>query len=505
MSKFAGTATTARPVGPTATIGRTVTHEGGAGFVKDPRTELFTLALTNFVGESTFYESGASRDRRFAELVRAACHEDPAWVRGLIPWMRHEANMRSASVVAAVEASIHLPDGRRQILPATLLRGDEPAEALAYALSAYGRQLPKPTRRGIADAAVALYSERTALKYDSNRHAVRMGDVIELCHPKPKGEWQSALFQYLLDVRHGRPDPRGLEQLTRIARNRAAHAAGEIDAESMTWEEASSHTAMDAAAWEKMIPSMGYMALLRNLRNFEQAGVSQEVLDTVAAKLSDHDEVARSRQFPFRFYSAHKATETLTFGPALEAALESSLANIPDFPGKTLVMVDVSGSMQSAVGGERSKMSRKQAAALFGAAVAKRSNDFVLAAYATGVQILSRGVRSTLRTIEAFDALDGVNGHSTNTWPCVEQVYRQVGPFDRILIFTDLQHHPSHAGARNIPAHVPIYVWDLGGYKPSGMELGSGRYLLGGLSDQSFKLISMLENFKAGTWPWESE
>src|SRR5690606_9978915 len=74
----------------------------------------------------------------------------------------------------------------------------------------------------------------------------------------------------------------------------------------MTWEALSGviEGGMDAKAWESIIPSMGYMATLRNLRNFLDAGVDRKILDSLAAWLADPDEVVKSRQLPLRFLSA---------------------------------------------------------------------------------------------------------------------------------------------------------------------------------------------------------
>src|SRR5690606_35596365 len=72
----------------------------------------------------------------------------------------------------------------------------------------------------------------------------------------------------------------------------------------MTWEDVLSLAGSRVdkrGLWEALIPSMGYMALLRNLRNFDEAGVSDEVVQQVAARLADPAQVARSRQFPLRF------------------------------------------------------------------------------------------------------------------------------------------------------------------------------------------------------------
>ena len=92
---------------------------------------------------------------------------------------------------------------------------------------------------------------------------------------------------------------------------------------------------------------MGYMALLRNLRNFDEAGVPDDVAERVAAKLADPDEVARSRQFPFRFLAAYEQAPSLRWGHALDTALQLSLANLPALPGRSLILVDTSASMTS--------------------------------------------------------------------------------------------------------------------------------------------------------------
>jgi hypothetical protein len=183
---------------------RARTHEGGAGYVRDVKGELFLLAVTNLAGEDTFYEDGDTRDERFRTLVHLATQDDPDCVARLVPWLRGTANLRSAPVVAAVEyVRAGGPHGRR-VIDSALQRADEPAEVLAYYTSRYGRALPQPVKRGVADAARRLYTERAALRYYGASRAWRMADVLELCHVRPRDEAQSALFRWLLDRRHGR-------------------------------------------------------------------------------------------------------------------------------------------------------------------------------------------------------------------------------------------------------------------------------------------------------------
>lgn len=143
---------------------------------------------------------------------------------------------------------------------------------------------------------------------------------------------------------------------------------------------------MDAAVWEAVIPSMGPMALLRNLRNFDAAGVCDEVAARVAARLSDPAEVARSRQFPFRYLAARRHAPSPRWALPLEQALDHALANVPRLTGRTLILVDRSDSMFWDTLSERSRLTRADAAALFGAATALRAEQADL-----GVRLVQHG------------------------------------------------------------------------------------------------------------------
>src|SRR5690606_36761092 len=193
-------------------------------------------------------------------------------------------------------------------------------EAVAYWLAHYGRALPKSVKRGIADAAVRLYNQFSLGKYDRKSSTVRFGDVIALTHPRPRDDGQAALFAYARAYQKN-SSAEVPAVLTQIRNRKSARSADEvrsvlargpeaITAAGLTWENVSSAIGgMTAEDWEAAIPTMGYMALLRNLRNFAQAGISVKARKEVAARLSDAEQVAKSRQLPFRFLSAMTATE----------------------------------------------------------------------------------------------------------------------------------------------------------------------------------------------------
>ncbi|WP_017596497.1 TROVE domain-containing protein [Nocardiopsis potens] len=519
MSKFNTAA--ARPAGrgPLAAdplpSGRT--HQGGPGYARDDRTELFLLAVANMVGENTFYEGAGERDGRFRGLVRRAAVEAPEWTAGLIGWLRGGANMRSASIVAALEGAKARVDAgahghSRQMVAAALQRADEPGEALAYWTGRYGRAVPKPVKRGIADAVRRLYTERSLLKYDTGARGFRFGDVIELVHPSPAADrpWQGELFSHAIDRRHGRGDgiPASLRTLTADAglRSRAAEdpevllAPAALRAAGMTWEGALSLAGgrVDKARlWEALIPSMGYMALLRNLRNFDEAGVSDEAAARVAARLTDPEQVERSRQLPMRFLSAYRAAPSLRWAHALETALGHCLANVPALSGRTLILVDQSGSMASRLSA-RSDLTCADAAQIFGAGLALRAQAADL------VQFDNTSAAVPLRRGDALLSATGRFWGPRGGTATADAVRRHYADHDRVVLVTDEQAHRGQDPTREVPERVPVYTWNLAGHRHGHGPAGEGdRHLFAGLSDQAFRMVPLIEAGRVAHWPWE--
>lgn len=477
----------------------TATYEGGVGVRRDPKSEVFLLAVSLLLGERTFYEKGSDRQDRLRNLIHEVTGSDPEWVARFIPYLRNTMQIRTASVAAACEYVKAGGEGGRAVIDSACARADEPAEVLAYWHQEYGRRVPMPVKRGVADAVRRLYDEKSVLKYDGQSRAWRMGDVVELAHPKPKAPWQGALFRYLLDVRH-HPDNVNTEGLPIVSNVRAWQANPTADLpEGVTWERLSGTRKMDAQAWESVIPQMGYMALLRNLRNFDEAGVSDLVASQVIARLTDPEQVAKSRQFPIRFLSAIKELSSLRWSSALEMALQHSLANVPALGGKTLVMVDVSGSMFGGWG-DRSKVQNADIASVFGAAIALRAENPTLVAYSSqGVVLNVPKGGAALLLSQQCQQWPGA-GQGTNTGATLDAAETQFGPFDRVVILTDEQAHYSGPIAPKAPL---AYTFNIAGYVPAQMEQGEkGRYVFGGLTDAGFRIIELLESQKEGAWPF---
>jgi hypothetical protein len=538
------------PVGTAEAPAPVVNHQGGIGYTRDARSDLYLLAVTSHdLTAETFYESGGARVERFDNLVRQVAVSDPDWTYRFLTWLRTKGNIRTAAVVGGIEAAAAMAKagipGGRHMVSTVLRRADEPGEAIAYYHARYGRKLPMPVKRGVADAATRLYNERSVLKYDTASHAVRFADVLALTHAKPKtnadtvrsgASWQSDLFAHIIDRRYGRDEVDNIGNLSVLTQNLMLrtqwaassvppemYTADAINAAGMTWEDALSALGSkvdNRVLWRNLIPSMGFMARLRNLRNFDQAGLADADVADVVRMLSDPDAIRNSRQLPLRFLSAYRAAEaSLRWQYPLSRALDIAVENIPALPGRTLILVDTSGSMHSPMS-DRSQLMRWDAAASFGLALARRCADADLVSYSGssgwnwqrghGVGVESREFMINRSAALLHDIARWKNGGwfiggGTDT---VGAVRKHFAGHDRVVILTDEQDGGSHGRTPvgdSLPATTPLYTLNLAGYSTSHAPTNPYRIVLGGLTDQAFGIMSAIESGADGAWPWAGD
>ena len=189
---------------------------------------------------------------------------------------------------------------------------------LGYWLTDHGRNLPMPMKRGVADAvAPPLHgARRAALRRprspdpDGRRDRAR---APVAARPGPVGAVRVPARPPAPRRRGRRPggaaDARGGGRARRGAGRRASRAAcaergaAALAAGGFSWERLSGWLpgGMDAEAWEAVIPSMGAMALVRNLRNFDRPASAHAAVDAVDRRRSPTPhEVAKARLFPYQ-------------------------------------------------------------------------------------------------------------------------------------------------------------------------------------------------------------
>lgn len=515
-----------------------VTAEGGKGFLRTFKSELYLLGLTNFVGEDTHYEVAKDRDNRYNRLVREAALGDMTWLAGFGGWLRQDIGMRSASLVLGVVAVRErtlkrLHKGNADLIDSVLQRADEPGKFIWLWRELYGRKLPKSVKKGVGRAVTRLYHERSYLRWDSSATQIRFADVVDIVCPKPKDEEQSRFFRFLLDQRHHGDGQMGATELPVLYSNAVWRRAlgqasttrhyealleeGFVRDAGLKWENVLSALGSRVSKrvlWEAMIPHMSYIQLLRNLRNFDERGVSDEMADKVIAKLTDPEHIRGSKTFPMQIHAAYRATAgSLRWAYALEKALKISLENVPALTGRTLVLVDTSSSMDETFSDDGT-VKRWDAAVLFGLALASRCEKADVVSFSSGQRYYHDPVTPKTKVFPVVTGealLQGISrwrrqgyflGGGTDTAGAIRGHF---AGHDRIVIVTDEQTGIDPQTISDAaPKWVPMHTLNLAGYKVGHGRSGvRNRYTSGGLTDKAFLQIARMEASERDVWPWE--
>ena len=482
---------------------RVENYEGGIAFKTDIKTELNIRFLTYLVGEPKFYTPDAREEMKTIQaLIAAVAEEDPEYLMKLAAYARNQMYLRSAPIFMLVESAQYdkVKPYIRNYTPTIIRRADELTETIAYFISKHGEigsrgkaSLPNSLKKGIADAFHNFNAYQFA-KYDRDG-SVKLRDVGRLVHPKPRNEEEALLFKQIMDRTLPTPE---------------------------TWETVISVNGSTKEAWHSVIPKMGFMALLRNLRNFLKVGVD---LDPVILHLTNPKAVKYSKQYPFRFYSAYKALQGPTEGNpfdrqkllnAVETALELSVENLPKLGGNTFITCDESGSMDQPLN-PRSTVKYIDIANVMGALAHKISENTVASVFAETFSLVPINPADTVLTNTGIMARIGEHvGYATNAFLALQWLNDQKLHVDRIMIFSDMQCYSTHGAnrwlhfeprgqslaeqftqyKRTVNPDAKLYSFDLTGYGTVQFpQTDPNVILLSGWSNRVLDFIYKYENF----------
>jgi len=492
----------------------TTTHEQAPAFELSKKRQLVNSVICSFL-TNQFYKNQTEQMRTIADLASALSTHDPEFVLKTAAWARSRANMRSAPLYLLVVAAniVQCKPFVRKYGQLIIRRPDEIREAIACHVEMFGKPIPNCLKKVVVDAFHG-FSEYELEKYNKDS-AYSFKHCLRLTHPRPKDEVQSALFKYLIGG-WSVLSPEERSRLPYVSAKKTFSALDEFGLDA--WELVSSFhipwtdvISKFPNAWDHV--QFPYMAGLRNLRNLITKASKDKVRE-VCDMIRDQDRVKKSRQLPFRFYSAwKKLSEDGVAGPgfgfvgdALETALEHSIGNIK-LPGRTCVICDVSGSMTNPLS-ERSHITMKDVALVFGSSLVRASKKNRLFVFG---QLYSevKARNSTLATIQAADRTDV--GHATNLSPVFEEMINQGLVFDQVVLLSDMQvMAPQHnywgqsaGGARSVQQmwaryrkkvspEATLFSIDLATYGNAQFpEYSNSVVHLSGWSDQVIKFIEM--------------
>ncbi len=373
------------------------THEGGPAKTVSPELALRRSVLACMLWEDEFYEDGVQIAGRIRELVPKV---DAAKVAALAIEARESQKLRHVPLLLVREMARHAT--HRSLVAQTLARVIQRADELSEFMAIYwadGRApLSGQVKKGLA-AAFTKFDEYALAKYD-RAGVVRLRDVLFLCHAKPNDADQAGLWRRLIEGNLFIPD---------------------------TWEVALSGGGDKRAHWERLLAQrkLGALALLRNLRNMKDTGVDEDaVIHALSAMKTE-------RVLPFRLLAA--ARYAPQWEEPLEQAMYRSVAGREKLAGRTVLLIDTSGSMDAPLG-RRSEMLRMDAAC--GLAVLLREVCDAVEVYSFSDKLVRVPSR---RGFALRDAIVSSQPHAGTQLGHALSGLRAA--YDRIIVVTDEQSH----------------------------------------------------------------
>jgi len=380
------------------------THEGAPARNISDDLQLRRSVLACMLWENQFYEDGVEIAGRIAELVPKVQAER---VAALAIEAREQMKLRHAPLLLVREMARHKT--HRGLVAETLERVIQRADELCEFVAIYWKEgrvpLSGQVKKGLA-AAFPKFDEYQLAKYDRSG-PIKLRDVLFLCHAKPRDEAQAGVWKKLIWGRLAVPD---------------------------TWEVALSASgagngATKREAWTRLVTEnkLGALALLRNLRNLREAGVEEKLV------LAALEGLNTQRVLPFRFLAA--ARHAPQWEQALEQAMLKCVAGQEKLAGKTVVLVDVSGSMTAPLS-RRSETLRTDAA--YGLAVLLREIGEKVSVFSFSDSLVEVPARRGFALRDAIEASQRHN--STQLGKAVEELNRKHS-YDRLIVISDEQAH----------------------------------------------------------------
>lgn len=416
-------------------------HMGAPAFVDNPEFALVSLLLTSFVHDK-YYESSSDEIKRLRGLLAQV---DPKFAAQAAVYARNEFGMRSVSHVTAAEVA-KAASGKpwaRSFYNAVIRRPDDMLEIVSYHFANGNKRLSSAMQAGFRMAFDKFDAYQLA-KYRGEKRKIKLIDVLRMVHPKGTQKNADALKQLV----EGTLRSTG----TWEAKLTEAGKTATSDEEKIENKK---------EAWAELLTTgkIGQFALLRNLRNIIET--APDMIDRACELLTSESRNRKSLILPFRFLTAYEEIEKVDKPgkfesqrsiykkvlDALETAVNQSIANLPDLPGQTVILVDNSGSMTGDGGGSsavsaNSKTSSAAIANLFGAMYWMKSNDTIVGLF--GDRLLYPELDRKAGLFENYKKLAETaskvgGGTETGIFTMFQRMVDEKMHVDRVVVFSDCQ------------------------------------------------------------------
>lgn len=406
--------------------------------------QLTRMTLAHMLWENTFYVDGQESAKILQSLAASV---NPAFVAALAETARSKFKLRHVPLLLLRELA-RKGQLRADTLANTIQRPDEMGEFLSIYRKDGRAPLSNQVKKGLG-LAFSKFNEYQLAKWDKNSANYSVRDVMFLTHPKPTSVEQEALFKRIANKEMVTPD---------------------------TWETQLSAGADKNETFSRLMAEkkLGALAFLRNLRNMTQAGISEDEIRAYAKNVNVE------KVLPFRFIAAARIVPQLE--DMLEQMMFKSLENQPKIPGKTVILVDCSGSMFGCKVSAKSDLDRFDAAAALAVLCRELCEEVEIWGFSTqAVRVPAR------RGFALVEAIRKSTSGGTSIGASLNQVNAATKKYDRVILITDEQSY-DRPGA-------PLgkgYLLNVGSYQ-NGINQSDRWVTVTGFSEAVLDYIQALE------------
>lgn len=431
--------------------------QGGESYQLDDKLAFISLLSTGL--NKSYFEEEDDRETRLIELMDRIAVNDKFFLAQAIIYARTKMGQRTVTHRASVHLA-SLLDGeewgkaffskrnRKNDTGGIIYRLDDMTEISAcYFHFNENKNLSNPMKKGFKQA-LENSTKYEIAKYQSKNKDVSLIDMVNLLHPKATNLNKEA-FELLVngnlnqfDTIEDKNTTSGLEISSKIKTGELTKEEGDEKLKSLKSDN-----------FKELIETkkIGYLALLRNLRNIIKT--DEKLVKSAGELLTDRAFIKKSLVFPHQIDLALEVILeeiNTTCGKKMlkyiNEAYELSIDNMKDMGlyGRTAVVVDTSGSMTSnwnpliVNGKQASGLNRTpiEKASLIAASFSKGLNAD-LYQFATDTKEINYNPLDSINTIKKT-ILDNVGlvGHGTNA----SEIFTTLnGKYDRIFIISDFQ------------------------------------------------------------------
>lgn len=410
----------------------TINAEGAVVYRLGALETLLSKSLGSFFGESGFYQERTPEDSyaELVELIRSVPDDQIEYVLK-IAYLGRKWNMISYPL-AILTASFNDPRFKggavpfANYVPGIVRRAKDINEILAIHFATYGNgsTLPSQMRKTLRSRLEKFNRYQLSTGLD-RRSDVKLADAIKVLHPKPENEEMAQFYRDIIENKIVLGD--GVKQVRTVLSD-----LGKAEDKEEVIKDL-----------EKTLKTASLLTLLRSLVSYHKNGVfTDENTEILVARLTDPEEIARSKVLPFRYYSAYRefprchSDNTYKISDALLTAMDLAIENVPTVDGTTCVLVDVSGSMTWGMVSSLSAVSFSDVALLLGGITYKKGmgDFFTFASEPRHVDISNR--------VPLFDMLKfakqmGNFGGGTDLQKALDYIENKGVPYDNLVILTD--------------------------------------------------------------------